>query len=359
MAFEIELDPELMAGQMVIAGFEGKKISPELKAALSQGRLSGVILFERNLGSPEETRALTDEIRAASAVPPLIAIDHEGGRVQRLKAPFTIWPSARALGQKGDTHSLREIAAAMAAELLAAGVNLNLAPVADVDSNPDNPVIGDRSFGEDPSRVAHLAAAMIEGFSAAGLVSCAKHFPGHGDAAVDSHEDLPEVTAERIQLERRELPPFVEAIKAHVPMIMTAHLKATALDPYYPATISRPILLELLREEMGFDGVIITDDLEMKALGKYMTLPDAAFSAAKAGADLLLVCSSLDRAELARKSLVDALKHGVLDFGEITRSVRRVLALKEKFLSAAPPHSSALRDLVGQAKHQELARDLT
>jgi len=253
--------------------------------------------------------------------------------VQRFKEPFPIRPSMREFAKKADAAAAREMAREIGRELLAAGVNVNFAPVLDVDSNPDNPVIGDRSLGMDPERVAHLAAAMIEGFGEAGLVCCGKHFPGHGDTVLDSHHELPVVEAGRELLERRELVPFAEAIKARVPMIMTAHVKVPALDPYYPATISRSILNDLLREEMGFDGVIVTDDLEMGALSKNMPVTDAAFSAQRAGADLMLVCSGPEAAEEARLALVEGVRHGVIPEGDLILSARRVLRIKEKFIT--------------------------
>lgn len=358
MGFELEIDPETLAGQMVVAGFSGSTVSEELRAALSAGRLSGVILFERNLGTAEEIRALTDALRAAAPRPVFIMIDHEGGRIQRLKEPFTLWPSARRAAEKADRRRMKELAKAMAAELSAVGINANLAPVLDVDTHPANPVIGDRSFGSDPQQVARLGAAMIEGFNEAGLVSCAKHFPGHGDTAEDSHLTLPVVEADRTTLERRELVPFKEAIACRVPLIMSAHIKAIALDPYYPATISRPILTGLLREELGFDGVIISDDLGMKALSDNLTPADSVFSAVRAGVDLLLVGEGLAAAEEARRTIVEGLKQGILDLGQVTLSARRVAAVKEEYLGNAPPERGLVREVLGCEKHRDLARSL-
>ncbi|MFO8056149.1 MAG: beta-N-acetylhexosaminidase [bacterium] len=351
---EMEMTPELMAGQMVMCGFSGKSLPPELGRELSSGLVSGVVLFEENLGGPEEVRDLTDEIRKVSWIPPFIAIDHEGGRVGRLRPPFTQWPSPRKLGKK-DSGTVREVAGAMSAELLAAGINLNFMPVLDVDSNPDNPVIGDRSFGPDAARVGRLGAAMIEGSEQAGIISCGKHFPGHGHTSVDSHHDLPVVEDDIATLERRELRPFYEALRSKVPMIMTAHLKATSLDPYQPASISGRILRELLREEMGFSGVIVTDDLEMGALSKYMNLADAAFSAVRAGADLLLTCSGPESARQARQTIIEAHHHGALGYGELFLSVRRLLELKERYLFAALPPKRKLTKIIGSEAHQSLA----
>ncbi len=354
---EMEMSPELMAGQMVLCGFSGKTLPADLSRDLSQGTVSGVVLFEHNLGAPEEVRELTDEIRKAASMPPLIAIDHEGGRIQRFCSPFTQWPSPRQLGRT-DSGTAREVARAMGTELLAAGINTNFMPVLDVDSNPDNPVIGDRSLGADPLRVGHLGAAMIEGFKEAGVICCGKHFPGHGHTSVDSHDDLPVVEDDAVTLERRELRPFYEAVRTGVPMLMTAHIKATALDPYNPATISSKILRELLRDEMGFSGVVVTDDLEMGALSNYMALEDAVFSAIRAGADLVMACSGPDAARRARETIVKAHDHGALSYGELFLSARRILDLKEKHLFAELPAGKKLKKIIGTDEHRALAEKI-
>lgn len=354
---EMEMSPELMAGQMIMCGFSGKSLPPELGRDLSRGLVSGVVLFESNLGGPEEIRKLTDEIRKLSWIPPFIAIDQEGGRVQRLRSSFTQWPSAGKLG-KQDSGALREVAQAMAAELLAVGINLNFAPVLDVDSNPGNPVIGDRSFGPDAARVGRLGGTMIEGFEQAGMICCGKHFPGHGHTSVDSHHDLPVVDADSATLERRELRPFYDAVRAGVPMIMSAHLKAVSLDPYQPATISSRILRELLREQMGFSGVIVTDDLEMGALSNYINLKDAVFSAVRAGADLVMTCSGPESARQARQTIIESHDHGAVGYGELFLSARRILRLKENYLFADLPPKKKLNKIIGSAEHQALAESL-
>jgi len=357
MGIEIELDPDIVAGQMVVGAFEGRALPAEVEMALAGGLLSGVILFESNLGSPEEVRDLTDAVRDAAPVPPFIAIDQEGGRVQRLKEPFTVWPSMKALGKKNDAGMAREVAGAIAAELLSVGINTNFAPVLDVDSNPDNPVIGDRSLGSDPGRVARLGAAMIEGFNHAGLISCAKHFPGHGDTSEDSHHEMPTADADRETLDRRELVPFAAAIKAKVPAIMTAHVKVPALDNYYPATISPTILDDLLRIEMGFDGVIVADDLEMGAIARNMPIEDAAFSAARAGVDLMLVCAGPDRAETVRGAIAQAIKTGALDFAAATAAARRVIGLKERLLEPVAARELVAK-VVGREEHLALVGEI-
>jgi beta-N-acetylhexosaminidase len=354
---EMELDPELIAGQMVVSGFEGKTLPSKVGQALSKGHLSGVILFERNLGTPLEIRELTDSIRDACVIPPVISIDQEGGRVLRLKEPFTKWPSMGEVGENFNRKQVFELARKMSAELLAVGINTDYAPVLDVDSNPENPVIGDRSFGPDPQRVARLGAEMIQAFLESGIISCGKHFPGHGDTEIDSHIDLPAINVDKETLYRRELVPFTEAIKAKVPMIMTAHMKATALDPYYPATISRPILQELLRMELGFEGVVITDDLEMGALSKHMPIQDAAFSSIRAGADMVMVCSGHEKAQEVRNVIVEGINQGIIDFGNVAMSTRRILAMKEQYLlDQKLPGKSAIESIIGCEEHKKIAR---
>ncbi len=352
---EMEMDPEIMAGQMVVAGFEGKTLPSEVEKALSKGLVSGVILFRKNLGTPEEIRDLTDGIRRASTLPPIISIDHEGGRVNHLSPPFTAWPSARDLERKGDSRKARAVAKAMAAELMAAGINVNFAPVLDVDSNPANPIIGDRSFSSDANRVARLGAAMIEAFNEAGIICCGKHFPGHGDTGVDSHLDLPEVLADRETLDRRELVPFEAAVEAKVPMIMTAHVRYKELDKYYPATHSKTILTDLLRHEMGFDSVIVTDALEMGALSKYMNTQDATFQAVRSGCDLLLAVSGMEKAAEVRETIIEGIKQGILGYAQTAMAVKRVLSMKERFLMEKPPPREDLARVIGRAEHAELA----
>ncbi|WP_275943160.1 glycoside hydrolase family 3 N-terminal domain-containing protein [Pseudenhygromyxa sp. WMMC2535] len=230
-------------GQLLFVGFPGRTIPPDLAACIREGRVGGVILFKRNVGEPSEVRELVRELHAlAPADAPLtVAVDQEGGRVQRLRDPWTEWPPMRALGSRSVADTAR-FAAAMALELLDCGFDLDFAPVVDVDSNPDNPVIGDRSFARDAARVSAHATAFIQAMQGKGLAACAKHFPGHGDTDLDSHLALPRLDHGRERLDRVELPPFRAAVEAGVASVMTAHVLYPRLDPKRPATLSPEVM---------------------------------------------------------------------------------------------------------------------
>ena len=249
-------------GQLLFVGFEGTEVPRDLAALLAQGRVGGVVLFSRNIESPAQLRELVDALHHAAPpeLPPLLAIDQEGGRVQRLRAPWTEWPPMRQLGDRDEPEATRAFAQALALELAELRIHLDFAPVVDVDTNPKNPVIGDRSFGREPARVIRHARAVIEALQAGGVAACAKHFPGHGDTDLDSHLRLPRVRHDLHRLREVELAPFAAAVAAGVASIMTAHVVFEAVDPRRPATLS-PDVMALLREELGYDGVVLSDDL--------------------------------------------------------------------------------------------------
>jgi len=279
------------------AGFDGKTLPPHFAAWLAKGLVGGVVLFARNIDSPEQVRSLCDEIRAAvkpGDPSPLIAVDQEGGRVARFKKPpYTVFPPARACSLFGNACAdiARSFGEAVGSELRASGIDINFAPVLDVDSNPANPVIGDRSFSSLPEEAGRLGIEFAKGLSASGIIPVGKHFPGHGDAATDSHEELPIVEASRETLSARELVPFSMAIQENIPALMTAHVVYPALDPLLPATISEKILGGLLRKKLHFRGPIISDALEMKAISQRWSVGEAALLAVMAGCDIVLVCN--------------------------------------------------------------------
>src|SRR5512139_3951450 len=283
-------------GGLLMVGIPGPTLEAGTRRVLERLRVGGVILFRRNVGTPEEIAALT---RALHELPsrPHIAIDHEGGRVMRLGDPFTPFPAAAVVGRRADTELTQKIGQAMGHELASVGIDIDFAPVLDVHSNALNPVIGDRAFGTDPALVSAMGIALMRGLLAGGVLPCGKHFPGHGATAKDSHLELPAVGGTRAQLEHTELVPFRAAIAAGMPMLMTAHVLYPALDPDQPATLSRRILTELLRHEMGFRGVLVSDDLEMRAISDHHGIGAAAVATLQAGADVLLICQSLDKAE--------------------------------------------------------------
>jgi beta-N-acetylhexosaminidase len=313
-------EAERVAGRIVVAGFEGTALPPELERDARRGALAGLILFKRNVESHAQVAALL--ARAASLAPweaPLIAAaDQEGGRVVRLREPLTVLPPMRAFGLAGDEALTRDAGALVGRELGALGFTLDFAPVLDLDTNPDSPVIGDRSFGSDPQAVSRHGLAFAAGLREGGVWPCAKHFPGHGDATVDSHLALPRVAHGADRLRALEMAPFAAWAAARPGPIMTAHLLCPALDPGSPATMSAAILGGELRGRLGFDGPIVSDDLEMGAIAETGGAAIAAVRAMRAGVDGLLVCRSLQLrcdviAALARQAVDDPLFFDLLE----------------------------------------------
>lgn len=325
-------DPiEALAARVLCVGFSGRELPPVLADRLRAGALGGVILFKRNLGSIEEVATLVSAVHDASPTrTPLVAIDQEGGRVARLGAPIVKLPPMRRLGERDDPSLTRRCGAVLGAQLAALGINLDFAPVLDVDTNPDNPVIGDRSFGRDAPTVITHALAFARGLSDAGVAACGKHFPGHGDTDLDSHLALPRIAHDRARLEAVELAPF-RAARGVVPSIMTAHVVFDALDPDVPATLSKRVITGLLREELGYDGVIVSDDLEMKAVFDRWGVAESAVRAIEAGCDLLLVCSRLDLVEEAAEALATRAKSDPAFAARLRDAAARVDAMRERF----------------------------
>lgn len=312
-------------GQLLFVGFDGLEIPPELGKRIQAGRIGGVVLFRRNIGDVEQVRTLIRRLHelAPADAPLTIAIDQEGGRVQRLRDPWTEWPPMRTLGA-GPVEHTTAFGKALALELLDVGVDLDFAPVVDVDSNPQNPVIGDRSFGRDPATVSAHASALIETMQSAGIACCAKHFPGHGDTDLDSHLALPRLDLDRARLDRVELPPFRAAIAAGVASIMTAHVLFPKLDPKRPATIS-PAVMGILRDELCYDGLVFSDDVEMKALADHFSVEQRSLGVLEAGVDVILACSQADLREEILAKLERAPDH-LLENG-----LRRLVAFKQRF----------------------------
>jgi len=343
-------------GQLFILGFEGRVLSQALKAFLHECNPGGLILFARNLGSPEEVAALTAGLQAGSPTPLFIAIDQEGGRVARLGPPFTQWPSPSAVGAFGSVTLTYALGDAMAKELLAVGINTNLAPVLDVLTNPENPVMAGRSFGADPHAVAQLGTAFFRGQRDAGVLAVGKHFPGHGDTAADSHLALPVVRHDLARLLDVELVPFHKVIGDGIRALMTAHLLVPALDPVRPATLSRAILSDLLREQLGFAGLIMSDDLLMQGIADTTPPGEAAIRFLEAGGDLILICQDEAAQREAVAAVADAVETGRLSEKRLQASCDRIARAKAQYLGHATPLApEALRLVVGCDTHQRLA----
>jgi beta-N-acetylhexosaminidase len=366
-------------GQLALVGFDGFTIPPEVRSLAREFDLGGVVLFRRNVESPEQVAGVAWEARQLQRDLPLwVGVDQEGGRVARLRKPFTEWPPASALGRAGREDLASRVARAIAVELSAVGVSLEFAPVLDVLTNPRNPVIGDRALGEQADVVARLGASMIRAFQSNGVAACAKHFPGHGESSVDSHHELPVLDLPPDRLEAVELVPFRAAIAAGVTGIMPGHLLVPSLDERRPATISPAILGTLLRGSLGFDGVVFTDDLDMKGITGGRPRERAFVEAVAAGCDVGLLCGT-DCASHA--AAIEALVHAV-ETEEVPRTrvedaLSRQRSAKERTAACGPvaapvgepipaPLSAdwrpldpaRLRTLVGCAAHQRVADEM-
>lgn len=308
----------------LIVGFEGLEPSREMLSALSGYTPAGAILFARNIESREQTLACNRQLANlwSDGEAPWISLDQEGGRVRRIKERQ--WPTMRTVGELNDLTITKRVIHALNTEVRHWGFTGNWAPCADVDSNPDNPVIGDRSFSRDPEQCARQVIATIEAMNAVGVLPCIKHFPGHGDTDVDSHLDLPWVRKSTAELERCEWYPFKRAIQAGAEVVMTAHVMFPALDDRLPATMSRAILHGLLREKMGYTGVIVSDDMEMKAVRGRFPVHEQMDKAVLAGVDAFLVCSKADLQAECVESLVKLQEQSALHEQMAAASLERL-----------------------------------
>ena len=350
-------------GQLLIAGFNGAAVPSELRSLAREFGLGGVILFARNIVEPEQVAELAyDAARLGPDLPAWVSVDQEGGRVARLKAPFTEWPPMATLGRSGDVALAERFARALAAELKAVGITLDYAPVLDVHTNPRNPVIGDRALAERADAVARFGAAIIRVLQTEGIAACGKHFPGHGDTSTDSHLELPLVEHPPERLREVEFEPFRAAVAADVATIMTAHVLVPSLDEQVPATLSKRIV-GMLRDELQFRGVVLSDDLEMKAVAASYTVPDAAVRAVAAGCDGVLICSGdHDTQAAALEALVHAVEEERIPFARIEDALKRQQRAKERFLAAnvasRPKAGKALRQALGRDEHQAIAGEM-
>jgi len=348
-------------GQKILLAFTGKELAPDIISTLKNYKPGGLTLFRSlNIDNPAQVRQLTDSLQRLAQsldLPPfLIGTDQEGGQLMAIGEGTTPLPGNMALGATGSAELARKAGAVLGRELAAMGVNVNYAPSCDVNINPDNPVIGTRSFGGNPADVSRLASAMIEGIQSVGVAATAKHFPGHGDTAGDSHHGLPSVPHNIERLQQIEFPPFRAAIDAGVKLMMTAHLALPALDgpDALPATLSRRILTGLLRDKLGFDGVTVTDAMDMGAIRQGDGLGEAGVQAAAAGADLLLITSNPDDQRRVYESLTQAVQNDLLDRDAMSRSIERISSLKRWLAEISQPDLN----VVGCAEHQAVADEI-
>jgi beta-N-acetylhexosaminidase len=347
-------------GQLVMLGFDGFQIPPELRSLAREFDLGGVVLFKRNVDSPEQVADLAFEsARLCESVPAWVAVDQEGGRVARLRQPFTEWPPMAVLGRSGDETLAARFATAMARELASVGITFDFAPVLDVLTNPANPAIGDRALGGTPELAARMGVAVIDAIQAEGLAACGKHFPGHGDASVDSHHDLPVLDLPPERFEAVDWVPFRAAIARSVAGIMVAHVLVPAFDAKEPASLSRPLVTGILRQRLGFENLILTDDLSMKGCSARHALPAATVLAVSAGHDSALLCEpNHDAQAAALEALVHAFEDGTLPYAQVEASVARHARLKALYAVPRATQgrpSTAWRDVVGCEAHQALS----
>ena len=347
-------------GQMIMIGLKGEELTKEEEQLLRNYSFGGFILFAHNLKEPKQILSLCRSLwEIEKEHLPFIAIDQEGGRVHRLPAPFTHFPAAAALGRTGNTDLAYRFGLATACELAAVGINLNFAPVLDVHSNPDNPVIGDRSLSSDPRQVATLGWSVIEGLRDGGIIPCGKHFPGHGDTTKDSHLDLPVVEKDLTALRAVELPPFVRACQNQIESLMTAHVLYPSLDRDYPATLSQSIIGRLLREEIGYQGVVFGDDLEMNAISKNFLLAEAVSRSVRAGVDVLMFCHDKTSAIRAFDFLYQKSEKDAKLEERIEESHQRIKRLKQRYLkSFTGVDEDLLTEHIGITSHQKITEEI-
>lgn len=320
------------AGELLIMGFGGLELSPETAAFMRQARIGGAILFGPNYESPAQVAELINQVQACrTELPMWISVDHEGGKVQRFRKQFSRIPEAAVVAETGSPTLAFEVASLMARELKSVGVNVNFSPVADINTNPKNPVIGRRAYGESEEEVSKYVSAVVRGHLTHGVQPCVKHFPGHGDTTVDSHLALPKVTTPLAVLRERELKPFSKGFKSGCSMVMTAHILFPELDAEFPATLSRKILKTLLRDELRYKQLVVSDDMEMSAITDHFGADQAPVLAIQAGCDLLIYRSEA-AARRAHAAILSALDAGKLAPETVIASAERSRALKKEAL---------------------------
>ncbi|WP_237175630.1 beta-N-acetylhexosaminidase [Paenibacillus xylanexedens] len=321
-------------GQMILAGVQGTTLDDQAKQMITNQKVGGIIFYANNVSTLEGTAKFVKSIKEANQsnpVPIFMSVDQEGGKVSRMPDTVESIPSSRKVGETKDSALAETMGELLARQVQLAGFNVDFAPVLDVNSNPKNPVIGDRSFGSSAELVSRMGIAEMKGLRSEGIIPVVKHFPGHGDTSVDSHLDLPVVNKTEKQLAELEWIPFQAAVKEQVEAVMVAHILFPKLDPDHPASLSDVIIGEHLRGKFNYNGVVITDDLSMGAIAKNFKLDQAALATVKAGSDILLVAHSYESAKTIFDTLISAVKSGKITESRIDESVYRILALKQQY----------------------------
>lgn len=349
----------------MIIGLKGLTLEKDEADFIVENNIGGIVLFARNVESPQQIRDLTSQVQAlrsrlADKAPLFVSIDMEGGRVHRLKPPFTKWPSLAAIGKIDSTSVAFRFAQAMGEELRAVGINVDYAPCLDIFSNPQNTVIGDRALSSQHEPVTRLGSALVRGYIKSGILPCAKHFPGHGNTLVDSHVGLPVEEKNLAQLDELELEPFKKAVRARLDFVMVAHIKYPNIDPEWPASLSEVFLKRLLRDQLRYRNLIITDDLDMGALKNNYPKSVIAVRALQAGCNVLLYCNEPDSPPTAIEAIQKAVADKSLDSKVVIDNHRMVLETKKEKLTTAEPASlEEISRIVGHPDHLRLAKAIT
>ena len=338
----MDMTVKQMLGQKLVFGFHGDTLSEEFISLIKEYKIGNVILFLRNVKSASQLRRLCADIqsliRAETGYPAFIIIDQEGGMVTRLPQEAVNVPCSMAIAATGDPENAAKASEITIRQLRGLGANFNMAPVLDVNNNPQNPVIGIRSFGDDPEKVASFGLASARPYRGSGVLCCGKHFPGHGDTAVDSHLGIPRVDKTEAELEQVELVPFRRAIQGGIPAIMISHVMFPALEPrQVPCTMSRKVITGLLKEKLGFQGLVLTDCMEMLAIQNHYGTPQGVVASIQAGVDLAEVSSTISLEWDTAKAVNEAAQRGDFDMAEIAASVEKILAYKKQILWEPDP----------------------
>lgn len=329
-----KMSVEEKIGQLVIAGVDGLELVKKDKSLLTVNKVGGIIIMGKNVESTKRLKKLIDDIKSANKqnnIPLFLSVDEEGGRVSRMPSVFVRLPTNEVIGKRNNTAFSYEIGSIISEELKGFGFNMNFAPVLDINSNTNNPVIGDRSYGTNAEIVSKLGISTMDSLKDNKIIAVVKHFPGHGDTSVDSHIDLPIVNVPLEKLRSFEFLPFSRAIKKDVDGIMMGHILLKKIDNKYPASLSKKVITEILRRDLGFKGVVFTDDLTMGAITKQFTIGDAAVKSIIAGADVVLVCHENKNVKAVLASLKKAVKSNEISEKRLDKSVYRILTLKEKY----------------------------
>lgn len=348
-------------GQHMFIGLSGHALTADEKKFILENQIGGICLFGRNVAEPKQVHDLCAEIQSLrhkqnDKAPLFIGIDMEGGRVHRLKPPFTLWPALRKLGNLDAPTASFHFANKMGLEMKAVGINLDFAPCVDVFTNPENKVIGDRSISSDPEMVAKHSSALVRGYVKADVLTCAKHFPGHGNTLVDSHEDLPVEQHDMARLESCELIPFKKTFKSRVDMVMTSHIMFPKIDPDWPVTLSEIFIQKIIRDECRYRGLIVTDDLGMKAMTDHYGLQEVPVRALQAGVDMLLYCNDPEAPPQALEAVLEATAQGSLNKAQLENSYRRILEVKKaKITKPDPLPMEEVLKIVGNPDHLKVA----